>query len=100
MEDRMAASIKHSTPELSTDSSLESVKSSKKSTKPCEMLNDPSSEDSDTPTLEMLRLQKRVDKRIRELDQNSHFPGNDQKLKSQRGGSIDISVETQSSLAS
>ena len=34
-----------------------------------------------------------MDKRIRELDQSSHFPGNDQKLKSQRGGSVDISVK-------
>ena len=38
-------------------------------------------------------MQKRVDKRIRELDQNSHFPGNDQILKSQRGDSVDISVK-------
>ena len=68
VEDRMALTSQHSTPELSTDSFLESVKSSKKLTKSCNILNDSSSEDSDTPTLEMLRsqkLQKRVDKHIR-----------------------------------
>ena len=36
-------------------------------------------------------IAKGVDKCIREIDQSSHFPGNDQKLKSQRGGSVDIS---------
>ena len=79
------------------DSFLESVvKSSKKLPKLCKILHDSSCEDSDTPTLEMLRsqkLQKRVGTHIRELDQSSHFPGNDQKLKSQRGGSVDISVK-------
>ena len=96
VEDRMTASSQHSTSELSTDSFLESVKSSRKSTKQSKVVNDSSSEDSDTPTLEMLRsqkLQKRVDKRVRELDQSSHFPGNESKLKSQRGGSVDISVK-------
>ena len=39
------------------------------------------------------KLQKRVDKLIRELDQSSHFPGDDQKLKSQRAGSAEISVK-------
>ena len=58
MEDRMATTSRTSTPELSTDSFLESVKPSKKIVKPCKVLNDSSSEDSDTPTLEMLRSQK------------------------------------------
>ena len=96
VEDRMTASSLHSTSELSTDSFLESVKPSRKSTKQCKVVNDSSSEDSDTPTLEMLRsqkLQKRVDKHIRELDQRSDFPGNESKLKSQIGGSVDISVK-------
>ena len=58
MEDRMASASRTSTPELSTDSFLESVKPSKKIVKPCKVLNDSSSDDSDTPTLEMLRSQK------------------------------------------
>ena len=96
MEDRMASTSRTSTPELSTDSFLESVKPRKKSVKPCKVLNDSSSDDSDIPTLEMLRsqkLQKKVDKRIRELDQSSHFPGNDEKFKSQRGGGVDVPVK-------
>ena len=96
MEDKMASTSRTSTPELSTDSFLESVKPSKKFGKSCKIANDSSSEDSDTPTLEMLRsqkLQKKVDKRIRELDHSSHFPGNDQKFKSQRGGGVDVPVK-------
>ena len=58
MDDRMVVSSQHSTSELSTDSFLQSVKSSKKLPKPCKILKDSSSEDSDTPTLEMLRSQK------------------------------------------
>ena len=39
------------------------------------------------------KLQKKVDKHIRELDQNSHFPGNGEKFKSQRGGGVDVPVK-------
>ena len=34
-----------------------------------------------------------MDKRISELDQSSHFPGNDEKFKSQQGGSVDVPVK-------
>ena len=61
VEDRMAVSSQHSTSRLSTNSFLESVIS-----KPCKILSDSSSEESDTPTSEMLRS-KKVDKRIREF---------------------------------
>ena len=75
VEDRMAPSH-----ELSIDSFLENVPRSKKVVKKQRVVNDSSSEDSDTPSLELLRsqhLQKKVDKRIRDLDQCSQFPGKD-----------------------
>ena len=55
--------------------------------------------DSDVPSLEKLRshvLQKKVDRRIRDLDQSSHLSG-DSKLKheSKRGGNVDVSVKKQ-----
>ena len=64
VEDRMTASEWQLTSELSTDNFLESVKSSKKSKKYCKLVDDSSSEESDTPTLDTLRskkLQKKVD---------------------------------------
>ena len=59
VEDRMAASAHHSTPshELSTDSFLENVKHSKKFVKKQRVVNYSFSEDSDTPSLELLRSQ-------------------------------------------
>ena len=63
--------------ELSSDTFLESVKPSKKSKK-CEIVNDSSSDESDCPSLEVLKsnwLQKIVDKRLRELNQSSHSQG-------------------------
>ena len=45
-------------------------------------------------------LQKKVDRRIRDLDQSSHLSGNDSKLKhkSKRGGNVDVSVKRKVSL--
>ena len=53
-----------------------------------------SSDDSDEPSLELLkssRLQRKVVKRLRDLSQSSHSAGN-LKYKSQRGGDIDVKV--------
>ena len=92
----MATSARSSTPstsKLSTDSFLENIKTSKQSTyHPVESSS--SSEDSDDPTLEVLKsqhLQKKVDKRIKELVQSSHCQGK-LKYKSQRGGDIDVQI--------
>ena len=53
-----------------------------------------SSDDSDEPSLELLKsrhLQRKVDKRLRDLSQSSHSAGK-LKYKSQRGGDIDVKV--------
>ena len=72
----------------------------KKSTKAknSKILTDSSSDDSDTPSLDPLRLyklQKQVDKRIKDLECSSHRAGNDRgcKLKSKRGGNVDVTVK-------
>ena len=61
------------------------------------MSSDSSSDESDTPSLELLRsnqLQKQVDKRIRQLNQCSQSPGKEcNMLKSKRGGGVDIVVK-------
>ena len=54
--------------------------------------------DNDIPSLEKLRshvLQKKVDHRIKELDQSSHLSGNNSKRKhkSKRGGNVDVCVK-------
>ena len=71
-------------------SSDESVKISRKVSRKHNVSIDSSSDESDAPSLEVLRskkLQKQVDKRIRELNQCFHSPGKDsQALKSKRGG--------------
>ena len=59
--------------------------------------------DSDAPSLEKLRshiLQKKVDQRIRYLDQSFHRLGNGSKLKhkSKRGGNVDVSVKRKVSI--
>ena len=83
VEHQVAATAKSSTPkqELSTDSYLQTIKSS----------ND--SDDPSIKTLKYHRLQQKVDARIRELNHNSHVPGKDKKLKSQRGGNVDVQVK-------
>ena len=63
--------------ELSSDSFLKSIKPSKKQKK-SSVVNDSSSDESDCPSLEVLRsqlLQKKVDKRLRELNHSSHCQG-------------------------
>ena len=92
VEQQVATSVRSSTPstsKLSTDSFLESIKTSKhKKYQPVESSS--SSDESDDPTLEVLkseRLQQKVDKRI-----SSHCQGK-LKYKSQRGGDIDVQVK-------
>ena len=81
----MAVSTRSSTPatELSTDSFLENIRSSKR--RKCKPVNSNSSSDeSDDLTLEVLKslqLQEKVDKRIKQLVESSHLQGN-QKFKS------------------
>ena len=61
------------------------------------MSSDSSSDESDTPSSELLRskqLQKQVDKRIRPLNQCSQSPGKEfHTLKSKRGGGVDVVVK-------
>ena len=96
VEERISTTDSHSTPqkgELSTDSFLESIKACKtKKTVP--VLSSSSSDDSDEPSLELLKsrhLQRKVVKRLRDLSQSSHSAGK-LKYKSQRGGDIDVKV--------
>ena len=55
------------------------------------------SEDSDVPDLAYLRsnkrIQKKVDDRIAELEKNFETKGKSEKLKSKRGGSVEVLVE-------
>ena len=58
------------------------------------MLSSSSTDDSDEPSLELLkssRLQCKVDKRLRDLSQSSHS-ARKLKYKSKRGGDIDVKV--------
>ena len=101
VEDRMAeaAAVGNSTKtKLSKDFVTFSVKKGRKSPKYVESLSESSSDDSDTPSLETLRshkMQRQVDKRIRALERSSQSSGNEkvQKLKSKRGGNIDVVVK-------
>ena len=80
--------------EISTDSFLESINSSKRR-KYQPVQSSLSSDESDDPSLEVLkshRLQEKVDKRIKELVQSFHCQGK-LKYKSQRGGDIDVQVK-------
>ena len=92
----MAVSTRSSTPsaELSTDSFLENIKSSKH--KKCKPIpSSSSSDESDDPTLEVLKshhLQQKVDKRIKLLVESTHCQGN-LKCKSQRSGEVDVQVK-------
>ena len=101
VEDRMTTVSpttpqKLSTSKLSTSSVMSSVKKVKSKRKSCVYTD--SSSDSDTPSLDVLRspqLQKRVDRRIRELTHSSHCTGTDScdKFKSKRGGNVDVTVK-------
>ena len=102
VEDRMTAVSptspqKLSTSKLSTSSVTSSVKKVKSKRKSC-VYTDLSS-DSDTPSLDVLKspqLQKRVDRRIRELTHSSHCSGTDVcgKFKSKTGGNVNVTVKT------
>ena len=99
VEDRMETTSARSTPksELSSDSFLQSIKSSQKHKKSRVFNDSSSSDDSDSPSLRMLRssaLQKKVDKRLKDLEQSSQATGKDSlRFKSQRGGNFDIQVK-------
>ena len=99
VEHRMETTTDRSTPtsKLSSDSFLQSIKSSKKHKKARVFTDSSSSDESDSPSLQMLRsssLQKSVDKRLKDLEQSSQATGKDTpKFKSQRGGNFDIQVK-------
>ena len=100
MEEQMASTPGSSTPkspELSSDSFLQSIKPSKKQKKSKgQIVNDSSSDESDCPSLEVLKsqlLQKKVDKRLRELNQSSHGKGKE-KFKSMRGAVLTCKLNT------
>ena len=79
---------------------FKSKKSSKsKKFRPTYVTSDSSSDESDTPSMERLKsstIQRKVDRRIRDLNHSSHLPGNDNsvKLKSKRGGTVEVSVKS------
>ena len=104
VEDRMAAAgdsqegLELSTSKFSTPDSSSTVKRKVKSKRKVQISSD-SSSDSNSPTLEVLRspqLQKKVDKRIKQLEHSSQCLGKDEtcKIKSKRGGNIEVSVKT------
>ena len=55
-------------------------------------------DESDTPSIERLKssaIQRKFDRRIRDLNHSSHLPGNGNSvnLKSKRGGTVEVSVK-------
>ena len=96
VEEKMSATAVTSTPdksELSSDTFLESIKSSK-SKKSKYVSSSSSSDESDVPSLDLLKsshIQKKVDKRIKDLNQSSRSAGK-LKYKSLRGGDVDVQV--------
>ena len=103
VEDKMAAaddtqdSLELSNSKFNTPSSSSTVKKRKNKIKV--QKSSDSSSDSYSPSLEVLRspqLQKKVDKRIRELENSSQCSGRDTacKLKSKQGGNVGVSVKT------
>ena len=102
VEDKMAAvgdtqdSLELSTSKFSAPVSISTVKKCKSKRKV--PLSSDSSSDSDSPSLEVLKspeLQKKVDKRIRQLEHSSQCSGRDTacKHKSKRGGNVEVSVK-------
>ena len=103
VEDQMAAggdtqdSLELSNSKFSTPGSTSTVKKCKSKRKVPISID--SSSDSDSPSLEVLKspqLQKKVDKRIRQLEHSSQCSGRDSacKHKSKRGGNVEVSVKT------
>ena len=85
---------KLSTPERSVHSNKKSRKSKKSKTS--RYVSDSSSEEESLPSLSVLKssrdIQRQVDARIAEIESHSKPEGNDHKLKSKRGGGVDVLV--------
>ena len=83
---------KLSTPKYSVHNDKRSRKSKKSKTS----RYDSSSEDEVLPSLSVLKssrnIQRQVDARIAEIESHSKLEGNDSKLKSKRGGGVDVLV--------
>ena len=96
VEERMSTTAVTSTPdkpELSSDTFLESIKPSK-SKQSKYVSSSSSSDESDVPSLELLKsshVQSKVDRRIKDLNQSSRATGK-LKYKSLRGGDVDVQV--------
>ena len=85
---------KLSTPERFVHNVSKSRKSKK--SKASRYVSDSSSEEESLPSLSVLKssrdIQRQVDARIAEIESHSKLEGNDSKLKSKRGGGVDVSV--------
>ena len=98
-----STTVQHSPKRHSFKLSSTSGYHKKCSAKPSHMSSsgsDSSSEESDIPDLSSLRcsraIQKKVDKRLTQLEQQSCIPGNcnvNSKIKSNRGGNVEVVVE-------
>ena len=92
VEDRMAEADVGKTQKLSKNLVTSTVKKDK--TLP--IVSDSSSDESEVPSISLLKsskLQRRVDKRVREIEQDLQCSGNNHKYKSKRGGNIELSVK-------
>ena len=79
---------------LSTDNFSQAVKSKSTSTK--QVSSDSSLDESEAPSLQYLKsktLQQKVDRRIRDLDEATSSQGKEVKIKSKRGGNIEVHVK-------
>ena len=79
---------------LSTDNFSQAVKSKSTSTK--QVSSDSSSDESEAPSLQYLKsktLQQKVDRRIRDLDEATSSQDKEVKIKSKRGGNIEVHVK-------
>ena len=95
VEDWTEATTTRTTPksELSSDSFLQSIKSSRKHKK-CKVFTDSSSDESDLTMLRSSSVQKKVDKRLKDLEQSSQATGKEgARFKSLRGGNVEVQVK-------
>ena len=87
-------STKLSTPQCLVKSSQKSKKCNKSKVK--HVVSESSSDDESLPSLSVLRssrdIQKAVDKRLAEIESCSQVEGKDNKLKSKRGGGVEVLV--------
>ena len=85
-------SFKLNTPERFVHNVNKSRKSKK--SKATRHVSDSSSEEESLPSLSVLKssrdIQRQVDTRIAEIESHSKLEGNDSKLKSKRGGGVDV----------